>query len=477
LRYVHPIAIFSNADNQQSENSITSVTFSPDGTLLVVATVSDVKAYQIIEDKEGNELIKLTLEEVEGPTSSYLERAGARSVQVSLDGKWLLIVTVEGVVLMADIAIETNTMTSTTIGKAHRLRRLTRQPNSEPLAALRGYDRRIIRTAISPDSKTVAVGDLAGFVDIWKLGDREPETVDTSMDSDDSDSESSSDESDASQVWTRIQSNFPKLKTAPLILSFRPTSNKSSNDDRIVVLTSDHTLYEFQISSGRLSEWSKRNPSELLPKEFRNIMDRAMGSFWDVASKHARLWLYGSTWMFMVDLSRDLPVKSNEANPEESKKRKRDELNWGVSGAGGAVNDQPLALGIGKTIKKTLSDQHGEEIISTLMELPINEEDDLEDDSALADFRRPNHPTGKENDGVEDDRKKISTKQSHKRASKKSVKKSTWATFNYRWIMGVVPIGELPAGTKGPIEMALVERPWEEFDLPSPWVSVHEKAK
>ena len=130
---------------------------------------------------------------------------------------------------------------------------------------------------------------------------------------------------------------------------------------------------------GQLSSWSRRNPSELLPQEFRDIRERAMGGVWDISSgeetRKDRIWLYGSTWLWMFDLSQDFKLAGDESPKSVAdedlsgqasamtisagKKRKRDGLSEAeqaaerrasrknTAGAGGKVPSTMRTTGIG----------------------------------------------------------------------------------------------------------------------------------
>jgi U3 small nucleolar RNA-associated protein 4 len=138
-----------------------------------------------------------------------------------------------------------------------------------------------------------------------------------------------------------------------------------------MVLTTGHQLVEFHVLTGKLSDWSRRNPKAYLPAAFTVIKDRAMGAIWDVSQDRERLWLYGPSWMWMFDLSQDFPSEdagdATEAampesqvikrEPSSFKKRKRgnNEDNWKSlnSGAGDRMPFSQSAIRLGRKMRKT----------------------------------------------------------------------------------------------------------------------------
>jgi U3 small nucleolar RNA-associated protein 4 len=109
-----------------------------------------------------------------------------------------------------------------------------------------------------------------------------------------------------------------------------------------MALTSEHQLVEFDALEGKLSDWSRRNPKAYLPEQFKGVKDRAMGCLWDLSESRDRLWLYGTSWLWMFDLNQDFPsseeMKETADGHEEgdsstqlvkassSHKRKREQL-------------------------------------------------------------------------------------------------------------------------------------------------------
>ncbi|KAK2858426.1 hypothetical protein FQN49_004740 [Arthroderma sp. PD_2] len=294
--------------------------------------------------------------------------------------------------------------------KVSRLPRTTRV--EKPLhGSLGAYDRMVRCLSFSGDSRILACGDLAGFVDSWSLQDNEatPAAINDANDaepsSSDDDSDSDSDEEDISSAgerWKRTSTDtpLPRLNSGVLLMSFRPaltasstplrhrqtalkpitdSSGPSESDDRLMVLTSEHHLTELNVRQGKLSDWSRRNPKACMPEEFTIIKDRAMGAIWDVAGGRDRLWLYGPAWLWMFDLSQDFPSggetqtietlgypspsKRKRAGDEEHRsERERKKRN---TGAGDEVKFSEAEVGFGKKVWKAVGEKGiGAELLS-----------------------------------------------------------------------------------------------------------------
>ncbi|WEW59649.1 U3 small nucleolar RNA-associated protein [Emydomyces testavorans] len=384
----------------QGEENLTSVALSSDGKFLVAATISQVKAFSLSPKEDGDRsLLRVNKLEIPPKISEY----GAKEVAISPDCQWLCLVQPDNVICMA--SIDDNTETPGRLRISPGIRKLRRIQRNLPRGkvhhgTLGAYDSIIRCIAFSVDSKILACGDLAGFIDVWVLeGEKallpNEQTNDDAANSKSSDDDTSDEEGEGKDLhglrWVRphLESPTPRLKSGILLMSFRPppksqfktlnnivtsstsTSHSfSSDDDRLVVLTSEHHLSEFNILKGKFTDWSRRNPKAYLPEKFTVIKDRAMGTLWDSSG---RLWLYGPSWLWMFDLSQDFSAPCNHANekksvakmaedatkePPPSKKRKRGEGGEGKirapnTGAGDKSywqND----IGLGRKIRKVI---------------------------------------------------------------------------------------------------------------------------
>ncbi|KAH7327125.1 WD40-repeat-containing domain protein [Rhexocercosporidium sp. MPI-PUGE-AT-0058] len=452
----------------KGEANITSATLTADGSLLAVSTTAEIKVFQLRSrtDEDSLKVSKVTLPE--------FFSSGARLIQFSPDGKWLSIVRPDSHILLSRISIDTSTSSTIFHVPISKLSRLDR--NIDKFALLGGlgtYDRTVTQIAWSSDSKILAVSDLSGYIDSFVLSGIEdttqaPLATTSAASSTDSDSDSDSDDdSDSSstprlifgQHWTRNPSAslLPKLPTAPVVLSFRPATQKQptngiaphptrnnphpvshdlpSGEARLLVVTATSDVYEFDVLKGGLSPWSRRNPPQAFPGSYRKTLDQAKGCVWDISEGKERVWLFGVGWLWMFDLARDFAgVAAVEGSDDEdeleheqvggSKKRRRRHGKENPSGAGGMIADEALSTGMSRKIRKVTQENEDKAVEDEMELVPVLEEDkDVEKES-------PNH----------------------------------WHTFKYRPILGVVVVGEGEQGC-GP-EVAVVERPIWETSLP-----------
>ena len=337
----------------KGEENVSSVSISADGTLLAVATAAGVRTFQLLlKGPEGKSSLKIR--KIETPDS--VANQGARLLQFSPDGKWLAIITHENKILLTRInrssVAKPKFRMLTTILRLSRNKRSSEKLLSAEKASL-SYLHTMNRIAFSPDSSVLIVSDLSGYLDSWALKGYEDTTgavaddvkKDSSSDNNDSgdsgdgDEDNENEKSDTvvcGQRWIRnpCGHKLPRVDSAPIVLSFRPfnqgdvkryhkntaidSSRSNSNallyqlprgERYIFILTARHRMYEFGVMSGRLSNWSRNNPSKNLPPGFRRIRDRAMGCIWDIqereGKKRERIWLYGNSWLSMFDLSHD----------------------------------------------------------------------------------------------------------------------------------------------------------------------------
>ena len=519
----------------QGDESITSGDLAADGTLIAVSTTAEIKLFKL---RPKNGLLKV----VKVHLPAEIAKTGAKLIRLSPDRRWLLAITCEDKVhlhILVDRSVSEGGLQL--LPKIIRLSRLPREPPATKFqdGYLGNYDRSIIRVAFSSDSRILVSGDLFGYLDSWVLeGHRDP-TREEDADSN-SDRESSSDASDSDeethpklvfgQHWIRnpVASLIPKLRNAPLVLSFRPslfpTSSAAHNgnttlhptrhnphphshdlpagEDRLLVLTAENGVIEFNVLAGRITEWSRRNPTSVFPRDFQNVRDQAKGVVWDIRGHTERIWVYGVNWLWMFDLSQDLPPLQddhekaqvfNAAKNPRQKKRKRiaedageytDRSQRRDTGAGSAAPDSELNMGISGKIWKldgvhahdrklidsapgqeSGSDEEGDYVSATSMTLvslrrgvpdnvdmkgDINEQTSIQKDGQMAKMSQDNRPP-------------------------------SWRTYKYRPILGIVPLsgcnrpedenhedgtrmGEDGTNPRG-IEVALVERPLWDMDL------------
>lgn len=440
--------------------------------------------------------------------SKEIASYGARLIQFSPDSRWFLLIGADNRVRL--FRITTTNGQAELAAKAVVLNRISRHPS--PIKTQHGshdgYEGSISRVAFSADSRILAVSDLSGFIDTWVLEGYEDLTQEpngilnghkSASSSEDSDSDSDLDsDSEASiilgQHWIRNPQAelLPKLPSTPLILSFRPSKpgedgvtiqtpilphptrhnahpishDLPKGEDRLIAVTAQNSVYEYSVLSGGLSDWSRRNPPERFPAEYRQLRDRAKGAVWDIRRRKERLWVYGFSFLFMFDLYMDFPVTPEDQGAsasngaavtptngtsdvsKKSKKRKREvsesvkvtrDLGKPDSGAGSKAREEDIDTGIGSKIRKVdgseIDDAKPVDASSKVPESDSDSEDEEGEDAqgesqALIQLRR-----GEE--GPQKDRKAF------------------WHTLKYRPIFGIVPISPLPtASLPSPTENA-----------------------
>ena len=495
----------------------------------------------------------LRVQKIEVPQA--LARSGACIVHFSPDGRWLAVITPDNQVKMYRVTESQDaSKTLQLLPNFVELKRLPRESAKTKYqhGSLGSYDRSIKRVAFSDDSRVLVTGDLSGYLDTWVLESYEDLTQLDDADVDGLDSSASSDNEHADQEqhptvilgqhWIRSPTAtlVPKLAAAPLILSFRPptrspvlkltngttavhptrqTPHPHSHDlpigeDRLFVLTSEHQVYEFEVLSGRISNWSRRNPTSSLPEDFRKIRDRAMGLVWDISRVRERVWLYGSSWLWMFDLSKDFP-RPEESPKEPQQQPKEDEVATSVngkhkrkrkreaghaqtvvgqagkqdSGAGGKIPNGKLAVGVGCGFRRTDGPESDlTRWISLDREYSPGSEDDDDNPasgSALLELRRQACEAAQFGNGISKDALSSNGEgntNGDTRVTKKQINSAVpyWGTHKYRAILGIVPLlgtrqdededtevdGNDDESARG-VEVALVERPLWEMDLPA----------
>ena len=427
--------------------NISSATINPEGTLLVVSTATDIKAFQL-EHQDPSKPSDVKISTIDVPQK--LSKLGASRVQLSPDSSWLCVVQDGLRVAMAKIERAENgafTMPPQTIRKLPRFGRHI--PRHVQNGGLGKYDRNITHIAFSPDSRMVATADLAGYVDTWILraqNDQKNGAEDAeSSSSSESDSSENEEESVAGDVesWVRNPAGklLPKLPAAPAILSFSDEVPASQGDDYTLLgITSSWNIHVFHPLQGGLTPWSRRHPRKALPAPVLDLIDLPKGVFW----QGPRAWIYGVSFLVMIDFSQDLPQPTEVAGvlvDQVGLKRKRTGKSTGAGGK--------MALGNLKPHNVTKHVDGKEEDIDMDDARPddeSNSDDEMDGANAeLAQLRNTHNTNGGHAAGTE-------------LATTGAQRNSWWITHKYRPILGVVPLGEG--------EVALVERPLWDTDMP-----------
>ncbi|KAI1464318.1 WD40 repeat-like protein [Daldinia caldariorum] len=466
----------------KGEANITSAAISSDGSLLVVSTTSDIKAFHLKPRSESKKdelkIIKIELQE-------EFSKQGATRVQISPDGRWLCSIQGGNKVFVSPILHDAAIDSKPSLHpKAIRLQRIERKIQKHAsLGGLGQYDRMVTHVAFSPDSKMLAVADLAGYIDTWVLDAAQPKLqngVNGTRDEEVS-SDSEGEEEDAIDAagrrWARNPkgSLIPKLQAAPTVLSFSdhvpasnaPTSDENDTPDDYVLLTitARPQILLINPSLGSLTPWSRRNPIARFPTEFRNIRDLVKGALWS----GERVWLYGSTFLFMFDLSRDLaePIQSGESSNGELVRQGTKRKRGPDTGAGSKTE-------IGAAGPTKIVHRVGDEVEEIPLDGPVF--DPMDEDEVS----QPGEEETESEDSDDDNQGELALLRGVRGKSVSGSQPSNslafWHTYKYRPILGIVPLGEgdsLPVNgavegeePRKVLEVALVERPLWDVDMP-----------
>lgn len=554
--------------------------------------MSSVKVFTL-RQRKGDERDILKIQKVDVP--SEVSDDGARLVAVSPDLRWLSIVRPNSEIYLAKMSPSSGKEKPQIHPKLIKVERAPRHNRHEKAShgTLGNYERTIRSIVFSDDSKILASGDLSGCVDVWVLEDVSPSSPNVARKPNgvaSSDDEESSDDEDEQPIidgqrWkpSPSESPIPRLPAGIVFLSFRPrrpTNSKALTngthgpaEDRLMVLTSEHQLVEFEALKGSFSDWSRRNPKAYLPAEFTGVKDRAMGGIWDITEDHERIWLYGTSWLWMFDLTHDFPspdaaaAADGQQNDQKSgqlvkasssQKRKRElveddddreERRKYNSGAGDKIPLSQVDVSLGTKMRKIVGNDESKEEWVQVEKQRQNAKDEQEeegedefehgggnpffvnDESNFARLRRDNNPDSEEatsttttpqkkrltngvshadifphdddgpsfavvvdNTGHSEDRtpKKDKEKETEKEQKDETTtdaepsknnnqpRRQWWHTYKYRDIFGIVPLGHSsPEAAKEKeernlLEVAVVERPVWDMDLPGRYVRDYE---
>jgi len=440
----------------QGESNITSAAISNDGTLLVASTSTEVKAFQLRYDGASSSA-RLHVRKV-----IVLEASAATKVEISPDRSWVCWVD-EGDKVMA-ARVSSDDGSAYAISHPYRLHRLRRQTAKYILlGGLGSYDRRVTQIAFSPDSRILCVADLAGYIDTWvlRLPGKPKNSINGEVD-DEASSTSSIESLDEEaerpeERWFRNPSAalLPRLGAIPVALTFAPTRLEEGSEYSLVAVTTNRSIFVFDPLRGSLSDWTRRNPISKFPESFRMQRDVVKGIIW----QGPRAWIYGVSYLFMIDLSRDLPEPDpREDGQKKGTKRKR---NGHEAGAGGKMNmDHSL---VPQEIKTT----NGADGVEWV-DVDMADADDQKSVGASSAF---------DDDDDDTDPGELQRMRDGQGANGEDAPKRApwWNTYQYRPILGIVPLSSAPSKKRRggaasdrlpPLEVAIVERPRFELDLP-----------
>jgi U3 small nucleolar RNA-associated protein 4 len=293
----------------------------------------------------------------------------------------------------------------------------------------------------------LAVADIAGYIDTWVLADGASTSNGENADSvdDGSSGDESSDDDDVAveaQQWKRNPTAklLPKLPSAPVVLSFSDDSLTTSGSGcTLLAITSSWYILSFQPLQGQLTEWSRRNTRKSLPAPIRDLLDLAQGVFWE----GSRVWVYGISFLFMIDTSQDLPPAGDSLDVQQhgatGLKRKRTGPNTGAGGKMLKGNTVPHQV-----LKHAGKNAEDIDIEDEQDDSDVNSDDEMEDaNGELSDLRQAGE------------------QKTSQTVVSSDGKKRWWLTHKYRPILGVAPLSE----PGQPLEIALIERPTWDVDM------------
>ena len=467
----------------QNDEYITSASISAPipqngGHILAVSTIAEVKLFLLRPSRASSSSASLRVSKITIPDSLRLEaledednsddemeedidlaNEGARLVRISPDRRWLSVVTPDSRVLIVKLAVEppANPKSKSTATFESSVFELPRQdrPETAPRALpppttdtpskrqrkrlahridegdLETYPRTINHHLFSSASDLLVVSDLSGYLDTYILVNSTTPT------------------------WKLNPKNplLPRLSSPLSALTFRPSflsSSPAKSEDRLILITSkENHIIELHLTTGALSDWSRRNPPTHLPLDFRTLKSHATGTFFETSQWETkqRLWIWSANWLWMFDLLRDLP----EAKP-------RAEATRGTLGSG-AGHKRVMTGGLvasGPTVNPPPPPP-----AKTLI------------GGAATDSEW-------EGEGYEDDEgasRAITLTSTHKRRGKRGTKSAFWSSNRYKNMLGFLPVGcreEILIKGEGwkdgqvleAMEMVVIERPMWDVKMP-----------
>lgn len=444
----------------KGEANISSATINAEGTLLVVSTASDIKAFRL-QHQNPAKPSDVKLSAIGLPQK--LTSLGATHVELSPDGRVLCAVQEGSRVLMASITAPSEEDSSEFSVQLQRLTRLRRHvPRYILNGGLGSYDRSITHVAFTADSKMVAVADLAGYVDTWVVHGELQNGADvegagdasSSSESDSSDSEIENDSATASGRWVRNPSAklLPKLPSAPVVLSFsddvpgQGSEGSNVTDYTLLAITASWNILAFHPRQGSLTPWARRHPRNALPTAVQDLLDLAKGVLW----QGPRVWIYGVSFLLMLDMSQDLRegATDNEVTTDlqQGTKRKR---KGPTSGAGGKMERENFAP---RQIRK-----HTDRGESEDFDIDARQEDDSDESNSDDDMPDAEGELAQLRNQISATNGSLEVAQADS-----SDRKRWWISYKYRPVLGVVPL----SANGEALEVALVERPTWDVDMP-----------
>ncbi|ODQ66378.1 WD40 repeat-like protein [Nadsonia fulvescens var. elongata DSM 6958] len=258
-----------------SDENITHAELSPNGSYVAISTLSETKVFQLDPTEDGKAL-RVTKLEIED-----LLDVGARVSKFDNDSEVLFVVTPDNEVIACNVldalraAEKENDMMADdeeTEENNSNLVELDVPVHSSGKSKVANINN-ISLITISKSNKYLAIATQYGWIDIFDISTPE----------------------------------YPHLKTFSRISSAPPTALNFSPRDSLIVATAEIKILEFDVTTGALSDWTRRN-SDLIPREIVSLVDKCCGVFFETSSTD-RIWLWGANWLAFVDVGVNIPTE------------------------------------------------------------------------------------------------------------------------------------------------------------------------
>ena len=321
----------------KGDENICDAVLSTDGALLAVVSAAGLRIFRLSLERDR------TVKRI-----ATIAGLGGKLVAFSPDSQWLAVIShANKVKLFSTRQNDQGGLSESFV----EVGRIDRASDARLRGSLGNYWRTINRIQFSPDGQMLVASDISGYLDCWTVAEASPRANGNAKygDTDSSDDDTDSDDEAAAQIdgweWRSSEAaeSLPQLDATPIVLSFRPQTGPKDGY-RLMVLTAKHSIFEFSLSAGSFTDWSRRNPTEVLPQQVARILDRAMGSFWGT---DGWWWIYGAAWVFGVDTTVDHESDARTwAGKENASKRaaaralqSNDESRWPSSGLTTAMKE------------------------------------------------------------------------------------------------------------------------------------------
>ncbi|EPX71108.1 U3 snoRNP protein Utp4 [Schizosaccharomyces octosporus yFS286] len=245
----------------QDEENIVHAAISQNGELLAVSTIQTTKLYRVHYTDD-----KVYVESVEDP---FLSSVGATLLQFTVDMKKLILISNESDIFLLDLSrIETHQLEVFEVSQPE-----TKKAPSKYRGAVQSACEGIATVSVSPDGDYFAIADLHGNTFCYSFS-------------------------------TLSYIELPRVNSFVRAMAFR-----SDIPGRLAVVTAGNQVFEFDVQSRKLTEWSKTN-SNNMPKPFAHLLDKPFGAFFDIQNP-SRFWIWSANYVSFFDLSLNLPTNRN----------------------------------------------------------------------------------------------------------------------------------------------------------------------